>query len=121
MGRVGGSFHALRLRIKNKFKNKLTDKAIAAAVEKKAKAKIKALAESKTKEGEAEAFIVLCLKKYATGKSLPPKAVSTFTIAPVQAQADPTSGKEPKPMTTVTNPNEEGKTTRSNSSRSGCC
>jgi hypothetical protein len=35
-------------------------------------AKMKALAESKTKEGEAEAFIISCLKKYATGKSLPP-------------------------------------------------
>jgi hypothetical protein len=67
--------------------NKSTNKAIAAAVEKKVEAKMKALAESKTKEGEAEAFIISCLEKYATGKSIPPKAVSTVTIAPVQAQA----------------------------------
>ena len=75
---------------KNPKKNrgkKSTDKVIAAAVEKKVEAKMKALADSKTKEVEAEAFIISCLKKYATGRALPPKATSTVTIAPVQAQA----------------------------------
>jgi hypothetical protein len=66
---------------------KSTDKAIAAAVEKKVEAKMKALADSKVKEGEAEAFIISCLEKYATGKALPTKPSSTVTIAPVQAQA----------------------------------
>jgi hypothetical protein len=64
---------------------KSTDKAIAAAVEKKVEAKMKALADNKTKEGEAEAFVISCLEKYATGKTLPPKTTSTVTIAPVQA------------------------------------
>jgi hypothetical protein len=66
---------------------KSTDKVIAAAVEKKVEAKMKALADSKTKEVEAEAFIISCLEKYATGRALPPKPTSTVTIAPVQAQA----------------------------------
>ena len=48
---------------------------------------MKALADSKTKEVEAEAFIISCLEKYATGKALPPKPLSTVTIAPVQAKA----------------------------------
>jgi hypothetical protein len=48
---------------------------------------MKALEDTKTKEGEAEAFIISCLEKYANGKSLPSKPVSTVTIAPVQAQA----------------------------------
>jgi hypothetical protein len=46
---------------------------------------MKALADNKTKEGEAEAFVISCLEKYATGKTLPPKTPPTVTIAPVQA------------------------------------
>jgi hypothetical protein len=72
---------------KGKQGHKSTDKAIAAAVEKKVEAKMKAIAESKTKEVEAEAFIISCLEKYATGTTLPPKPSSTVTIAPVKAQA----------------------------------
>jgi hypothetical protein len=68
-------------RLKAKTGHKSTEKAIAAAVEKKVEAKMKALADSKNKEGEAEAFIILCIEKYATGKTLPPKATSKVTIA----------------------------------------
>jgi hypothetical protein len=69
----------------NKPAFKSTDKAIAAAVKKKVEAKMKALADNKTKEGEAEAFVISCLEKYATGKVLPPKPTTTVTLAPVQA------------------------------------
>jgi hypothetical protein len=69
----------------NKTGYKSTEKAIAAAVEKKVDAKMKAIEAGKTKEVEAEAFIISCLEKYATGKTLPPKPTSTVTIAPVQA------------------------------------
>ena len=64
---------------------KLTEKAITSAVKKKGEAKMKAIAAGKTKEVEAEAFIISFLKRYATGKALPPKPTSTVTIAPVQA------------------------------------
>jgi hypothetical protein len=60
---------------------KTTEKAIAAAVEKKVKAKMKALEDSKSKEGEAEAFIISCLEKYATGKTQSTKPSSKVTIA----------------------------------------
>jgi hypothetical protein len=72
-------------RSKGKTGQKSTDKAIAAAVEKKVEAKLKAIEVGKTKEGEAEAFVISCLEKYASGKMLPPKPISTVTIAPVQA------------------------------------
>jgi hypothetical protein len=60
---------------------KSTEKAIAAAVEKKVEAKMKALADRKSKEGEAEAFIISCIKKYVTGKTEPPKPASKVSIA----------------------------------------
>ena len=67
---------------KGKTGYKSTEKAIAAAVEKKVEAKMKALVDSKSKEGEAEAFIVSCIEKYATGKTeLPPKPASKVSIA----------------------------------------
>jgi hypothetical protein len=64
-----------------KAKYKTTEKAIAAAVEKKVEAKIKALEDSKSKEGEAEAFIISCLEKYATGKAEAPKPAPKVTVA----------------------------------------
>ena len=72
-------------RSKGKTGYKSTEKAIAAAVEKKVEAKMKAIAAGKTKEVEAKAFIISCLEKYAAGKTLPPKPTSTVTITPVQA------------------------------------
>ena len=72
-------------RARGKTGRKSTEKAIAAAVEKKVEARMKAIEAGKTKEGEAEAFVVACLEKYANGKMLPPKPSSTVTIAPVQA------------------------------------
>jgi hypothetical protein len=59
---------------------KSTEKAIAAAIEKKVEAKMKALADSKSKKGEAEAFIISCIEK-STGKTAPPKPASKVSIA----------------------------------------
>jgi hypothetical protein len=66
---------------KGKTGYKSTEKAIAAAVEKKVKAKMKALEDSKSKKGEAKAFIISCIEKYATGKTEPPKPASKVSIA----------------------------------------
>jgi hypothetical protein len=65
---------------------KQNQQAIAAAVEKKfdkrIEAKLKAMEDSKTKEGEAEAFVISCLKRDA---KLPPKPPPSATFAPVKA------------------------------------
>ncbi len=70
-----------KYKAKGKTGYKSTEEAIAAAVEKKVEAKMKALADRKSKEGEAEAFIISCIKKYATGKTELPKPASKVSIA----------------------------------------
>jgi hypothetical protein len=70
----------------NQQPKKQNQQAIAAAVEKKfdkrIEAKLKAMEASKTKEGEAEAFVISCLERYA---KLPPKLPSSAILAPVKA------------------------------------
>ena len=46
---------------------------------------MKAIADGKTKEKDTKDFIISCLKKYATGKTLYPKQFPNATITPVQA------------------------------------
>jgi hypothetical protein len=70
----------------NQQPKKQNQQAIAAAVEKKfdkrIEAKLKAMEASKTKEEEAEAFVISCLERYA---KLPPKPPSSAIPAPVKA------------------------------------